>query len=518
MTDKIDTIPGLTHFNYLEKIDNSQKINRICLSINGSLNKITSFNLTLTEILPYIKNRELIACHIFNSEKDSEYNWRFQKNTILEKFLRPLERTCIYPNRFYLQDKKYPHNIEQINQIAQDSNSLYFITDYDGLKEQNLKPENLKFSIDYLFSYSNKIPTILFKDDKFRKDKENKEKGYIWLVLLDKDNIDCMKALEFFIPLIDRRKDIIYAYVLIPSMKSDNISDHFLFIMEKIGFVKDKNCFVNVEYFEKSYFKLVKEYVNNNDDIYFDFVLFYNNPEKYALKRNENYKLATELKANIGFVNVPNIKDFDYDKIADFHEIGDFETENRLIQLEKERQEKERQKKLKKDEKKIKKKEPTNKNVKIDKNKNKNNNNNKTSLSVDSKINNDEKILLASVHLIKLPKFEPKIQNRRYLDNIRCKSVCPISLKLSEESEKDFIKTFYKQSKMVKILKKFCKSAKKLYELKNMIGSPEKNWKMKANRSFNIIRVKHKRNIKNVEKVQNSEEDIVNIKVVKDEE
>jgi hypothetical protein len=49
----------------------------------------------------------------------------------------------------------------------------------------------------------------------------------------------------------------------------------------------------------------VKPYVNKNDDNYYDFVVFYNNPDQYRAQgvESENLKMVEKLQANICFVN-----------------------------------------------------------------------------------------------------------------------------------------------------------------------------------------------------------------------
>ena len=82
------------------------------------------------------------------------------------------------------------------------------------------------------------------------------------------------------------------------------------------------------EYIEdKKYFKFMKEFINFNEDYYFDFVLFYNNPLKYKINKNHSYQLIMEIKANIGFVNLDNIDNYKSEEIIDFEEIQRIEKE-----------------------------------------------------------------------------------------------------------------------------------------------------------------------------------------------
>ena len=66
-------VGGLIHVKYKEKLK-TNKPNRICFVIDGGSNTKSSFNITIKEFLPRLKNRELVGCHIYNSTQDSEYN------------------------------------------------------------------------------------------------------------------------------------------------------------------------------------------------------------------------------------------------------------------------------------------------------------------------------------------------------------------------------------------------------------------------------------------------------------
>lgn len=430
-----NNIPGLIHFKNLEKIDKSQPINKIFLAINGSLNKVNSFDITVNEILPYIKNRELICCHIYNTIEDQEFNWRFQKNIVVDKYLFNLQRRCIYPNRFYTQDKRYYHNVEQLNKVATDSNSLYFIIDYNAIKEQDLKPKNLKVGLDFLFSITNKIPTFLIKEEMLRNDKENK-KGYTWLFILDKENLDCIKVLEFFMPLINKKKDTVYAYILIPtSYFSDTISPYYIRLMEKNGMRKNRNFFYKVDFYSESYFKTIKEYVNNNDNIYFDNVLFYNDPTKY--KNSDNYRLATELRANIGFVNVADITDFHPEKLYDIDEIEriEFEQEMRRLRQLLNNQRNEREEQALTYEFQARRLEREGTNISMSANKK------IVPNYYDAKVNDEEPEVIFSKNLLELPKIP--IKNRNLKNEISNKNSIEVNKNDKDNLYKTKTKSFY---------------------------------------------------------------------------
>ena len=194
-----NSISGLIHIKYLEKL-NGKKPNRICYLLDGGANSKKAFDIAVKEFLPRLKNRELIGCHIYDSINDSSFNWQFKKNYILDQYLFSFDRIIKYPNLFYLQDKKYHHNIIQSYNIAFNLSAKYFIFNFYSLKEQNLLLNNIFSGLDYLLIES-KIPTIIMKDELMRCDKEkgvSNNKGYTWLILFDGTNTKSFNVLEYF--------------------------------------------------------------------------------------------------------------------------------------------------------------------------------------------------------------------------------------------------------------------------------------------------------------------------------
>ena len=330
MKNKRPENSGLIHSKYIEKLIDKQP-NRICFLIDGGTNCKKSFNITIKEFLPRLKNRELIGCHIYNSTYNSEYNWQYQKNYILDQYLFTFDRIIKYPNLFYLQDKKYFHNILQAYEIAHNSYSKYFILNFDSLKQQDLLIKNIYYGLNFLLT-ENEIPTLIMKDELTRNDKEegvNKNKGYTWLILFDGTNLKSYNVLEYFWPFIDRKKDFIYVLTIINnSFYSDRIKAIFIDKMNKFNMKENINYFYRLEIIEnKKYFKYIKEFINFNEDYYFDFVLFYNNPLKYKIKKNYSYEIIMEMKANIGFINMEELNNYNSEEIIDFEEINRIEKE-----------------------------------------------------------------------------------------------------------------------------------------------------------------------------------------------
>ena len=325
-------VGGLIHIKYIEKLK-GEKPNRICFLLDGGTYTKKAFDISIKEFLPRLKNRELIGCHIYDSINDSEFNWQYKKNYILDQYLFSFDRIIKYPNLIYLQDKKYHHNIIQAYNIAYNLSSRYFIFNFYSLKEQNLLLNNIYKGLDYLLIES-KIPILIMKDELMRCDKEkgvSNNKGYTWLILLDGTNSKSLNALEYFWPLIDRQKDFIYALTLVNNnFYSDQIKDKFIKKMNQYHLREN----INYYYFfdcvpGQKQFKYLKEFINFNEDYYFDFVLFYNNPLRYKVKRNDSYQLIMQLKANIGFINLENIDDFFPEELIDHKEIERIDKEER---------------------------------------------------------------------------------------------------------------------------------------------------------------------------------------------
>ena len=63
---------------------------------------------------------------------------------------------------------------------------------------------------------------------------------------------------------------------------------------------------------------IITEFVNHNHDLYFDFVIFLNNPQKFQTQKKEchAFKYIKLLFANIGFCNYAYLDGYDYKVIS----------------------------------------------------------------------------------------------------------------------------------------------------------------------------------------------------------
>ena len=297
----------------------SKEENILCLSIDGSQTSKDAFEIILTEFLPFIHNSVLICPHIYNGDQDEKFNWRFQKANVLEYYKTRLTTSLAdYQGYLIIQDRdaNKMHEIEQSYKIAEMNECKYFFCGYEGLREQALKKARIDVGIEYLLGES-KIPVIIMKDNKKR---GNKNKGYQWLLIMDKSNFDCYRVLDLFLPLIDRQNDKIFGLTLMPHFvqNDEDVKKHFYDKMKELNF-KEKEQF---EYAAKQYntdpIKILIEFVNHNSEQFFDFVLFLNNPMKFKSQKQEcdTFKYVKLLFANIGFCNYAYIYGYDYKQIS----------------------------------------------------------------------------------------------------------------------------------------------------------------------------------------------------------
>ena len=193
----------------------SEEENFICLSIDGSQSSKDAFEIIITEFLPYIHDSVMICPHIYNNTEDEKYNWRYQKANVLEYYKTRLTTSLAdYQGYLIIQDKdsNKMHEIEQSYKIAETNKCKYFFCGFEGLREQSLKPERIDVGIEYLLGES-KVPVFIMKDNKKR---GKKNKGYQWLLVMDKNNSDCYRVLDLFLPLVDKNVDKIYGLTLMP--------------------------------------------------------------------------------------------------------------------------------------------------------------------------------------------------------------------------------------------------------------------------------------------------------------
>lgn len=269
-----------------------------CLGVDGSVHSEQAFELTMKELLK--ESDKLLIVHIFNSQMDECYNFRNKKDTIIEKYETLLLRVPMSQTLFLTEDTfSKIHPLEQVNRIALNHKCSYMITGYYGMKGQKGDNKELAKGVEYLLG-SAKMPTIIVKESTLRLNR--KKEQFKWLFVFDRNFINCFDILKKFLPLVNKQKDLVYGFTMLPSwVNFDDIKKIFLKTMED-------NKVENFEYEQIEYksapSELVKEKVNFGETR-FDFLVFYNNPEKYKTEKeySDIPNLITKCASNICFVN-----------------------------------------------------------------------------------------------------------------------------------------------------------------------------------------------------------------------
>ena len=295
----------------------SKEENIICLSIDGSQTSKDAFEIILAECLPYIHNSVLICPHIYNNTQDEKFNWRYQKANVLEYYKTRLTISLAdYQGYLIIQDRdaNKMHEIEQSYKIAEMNECKYFFCGYEGLREQALKPSRIDVGIEYLLGES-KIPVFIMKDNK-KRGHSNNNKGFHWLLVMDKSMNDCYRVLDLFLPLIDRNNDKIYGFTLLPhfAQNDDDVKAKFYEKMKELNFKENEQFQYSSKLYNNSAINILVDFVNHNSEQFFDFVIFLNNPMKFKTQKKDcdTFKYVKLLYANIGFCNYAYIHGYDY--------------------------------------------------------------------------------------------------------------------------------------------------------------------------------------------------------------
>ena len=299
------------------RLDKEENI--MCLSIDGSQSSKDALEIILTEFMPYIHNSVLICPHIYVNTEDEKFNWRYQKANVLEYYKTRLTTSLAdYQGYLIIQDKDNSkvHEIEQAYKIAEINECKYFFCGYEGLREQALKPTRIDVGIEYLLGES-KIPVFIMKDNKKR---GNKNKGYHWLLVMDKGMSDSYRVIDLFLPLIDRSVDKIYGLTLLPhfSQSDEDVKRRFYEKMAEINFKEKEQFNYSFLQYKENPDTLLVDFVNHNTEQFFDFVVFLNNPMKFKSQKTEcdSFKYIKSLYANIAFCNYAYILGYDYKELG----------------------------------------------------------------------------------------------------------------------------------------------------------------------------------------------------------
>jgi hypothetical protein len=245
--------------------------------------------------------------YIYNELKDSKYNWRYQKRNVLEYFQAAINASKLKKDEFFIMQERniqVPQEIDQIYNIATKNSSEYFVVGYNGLKGPTLLPANIQKGLDFLLSES-KMPVFLMKDKLLRGEKNE---GYDWLIIMDRVDspTDCLLPFDYFLPFMDVKRDCIHGLTLLPQIVSkDDMEEKFYEKMKNAGFNLDDQIGYEIHNYMSNQAEYLAEYVNHSTLMYFDFIIFYNNPSRYNIQRKncEVFKMLERVNANMCWVN-----------------------------------------------------------------------------------------------------------------------------------------------------------------------------------------------------------------------
>ena len=236
----------------------SPQENFFCLAVDGSQTSKDAFEIILTEFFPRIHDSVLICPHIYNNTQDENFNWRYQKQYVIDYYKTRLI-TSIADRQGYLiiqdRDLYKVHEIEQAYKIAEVNNSKYFFCGYDGLREQGLKPSRI---------------------------------------------------------------DVGLLTLMPPFVAFDDIKTPFYEKMKELNFFEGEQFEYSFREYKSNPLPILTEFVNHNPDHYFDFVIFLNNPAKFKMQKKEchTFKYIKLLFANICFCNFAYLEGYDYNVIS----------------------------------------------------------------------------------------------------------------------------------------------------------------------------------------------------------
>lgn len=242
----------------------------------------------------------MLLTYIFNDKLDYLYNYSNKKETILQAYtdrLAPYESQSL----FYYEDKTdSSHTLEQVCKISSFYKSDYLFIGYGGIKGPRGDNNELNNGINYLLSFS-KTPVLLIQENLVALRREKNK--FNWLFIFDRQYSSCTNIMKPFFKLVDPEKDKVYGYTLLPShITIDDVESIF---KKECEMMKFKNIFYeNFTYETVSYAKETVEKINFGN-IDYNFVVFYNNSEKYRAvgEKSDSFLYLMKCKSSLCFVN-----------------------------------------------------------------------------------------------------------------------------------------------------------------------------------------------------------------------
>lgn len=268
------------------------------VSIDGSDTAEYAFDLVQENFLSALD--QLYGLYIFNSKKDSKFNYKNKKEIIEPKYQDKIDLLHNQNIRFLTEDRTSQiHPLEQTHEKAKEKDANFLVCGFTGMKGPRGDNMELTKGIDYLLKNCS-VPFMLIKDKTVRK--ERKDGKYRWLIVFDNSLTHPHVALDKFLPLIETEKDELVAMTF---LKHEGQKD---FVDEEFHQqVKDNNI-LNYSYeavvIDESFSLMINKKVNFDQDHY-DFVILLNNRTIYSkeLEKSNNFNIISKSKSNICVYN-----------------------------------------------------------------------------------------------------------------------------------------------------------------------------------------------------------------------
>ena len=270
------------------------------VSIDGSDTSEYAFDLVQENFLTPFDS--LYAFYIFNSKKDSKFNYKNKKEIIDGKYKDKISLLNIPSIHFLTEDRTSEiHPLEQTHTFAIRKKSDFLICGFTGMKGPRGDNMELTKGIDYLLK-SCQVPFILIKDKTVRK--ERKDGKYRWLCVIDNGLSNANSAFEKFLPLIETEKDELFTISMLKyegqkdyneEVFIETCKDHDIKNYTYENFVIGKNGASS---------KKINKTINFEENPY-DFVILLNNRAVYTneLEKSDNFSIIGNSKCNICVLN-----------------------------------------------------------------------------------------------------------------------------------------------------------------------------------------------------------------------
>jgi hypothetical protein len=284
-----------------------RKNQTFCLAVDGSEHSDYAFQLIVKEFMGHFD--KLILIYVYDSALNEIVNYRNRRDTIMDKYTTLLT-TSLCSNQYTFLDvdkncEKFSslHPLEVVNRLGHKNLVDYLFCGYNGIKGPRGDNKELSRGIDSLLNYG-RNPTVIIKEKNLRISKERKEKGYRWLFVFDRSSSECYKILQTFLPLVNNEIDKVHGLTLLPSFVNyDDIKKNFYNQTALYGIRPDFITY-ETEQYQKQPANIVTDKINFDETERFDFVVFYNNPDRY--KTDKSYDVANIIlksSCNICFLN-----------------------------------------------------------------------------------------------------------------------------------------------------------------------------------------------------------------------